>query len=58
MSWLAAGWEHRRAAFEWAQIIPLAVMALIGVIFDWQATPTRNAIVVPVGELELEPAGD
>jgi amino acid transporter len=38
------GWGGQRAQFEFLQIAPLIVMALIGVAFYLLATPTRNKI--------------
>jgi amino acid transporter len=54
------GWGGQRAQFEFLQIAPLVVMALIGVAFYLLATPTRTKIATSaaVASPALSGAGD
>jgi hypothetical protein len=54
------GWGGQRGQFEFLQIAPLVVMALIGVAFYFLATPTRNKLAtsVSVASPALSGAGD
>jgi amino acid transporter len=43
-SWLPEGWEGQRLGFTLTQLVPLVVMAGIGVIFYFIAAPTRRSL--------------
>lgn len=55
------GWGGQRTQFEILQIAPLVVMAIIGVIFYYLGTPTRNKHATsgaPIISAMTAPAGD